>query len=256
MKKRKKDKNGLLVTWYLTRKVLVAGGVTTNGITGINSAEIYDPMTGNWTKINDMHEKRYAHTATVLPNGKVMIIGGISSTSDTMNSYELYDPVTGNWTLHTMPIGYAVHETVMLPNGKLLIVGGTCQSCEFGQSILFDPNTGKWTRTGSLPDVVWFHTATLLSNGKVLVTGGESEEDPGIINCAELYDSSTGKWSIVDPMKFDRADHTATVLKNGDILITGGDSYVDEQGRPEKTVELYNSSTEEKKLSFNDKKYW
>ena len=54
-------------------KVLVSGGL--NG-GYLNSAELYDPSTGNWSSTGVMSIARYRHTASVLGSGKVLVSGG------------------------------------------------------------------------------------------------------------------------------------------------------------------------------------
>src|SRR5262245_26028003 len=85
-------------------KVLIAGGITQTGqSTSItNSAEVYDPATGSWSATGNLNLPRYLHTATLLPNGKVLVAGGNTSPAPPAfgitNSAELYDPATGMWS--------------------------------------------------------------------------------------------------------------------------------------------------------------
>lgn len=72
--------------------MLVAGGGGTGGI--LSSTELYDPATGRWTETGSLVTGRDAHTATLLPSGKVLVAGGLSY----LSGAELYDPTTGTWT--------------------------------------------------------------------------------------------------------------------------------------------------------------
>jgi hypothetical protein len=68
--------------------VLVAGGSDSSG-NPYTSAELYDPASGNFTLVRDLSTARYAHIATLLPNGMVLLTGGASS-SAALASSELY----------------------------------------------------------------------------------------------------------------------------------------------------------------------
>jgi N-acetylneuraminic acid mutarotase len=79
-------------------KVLVAGGFTGNSpIYWRNSAELYDPATNTWASTGRLSMPRGDHTATLLDSGKVLVVGGVS-TSEYPTYAELYDPATGTWS--------------------------------------------------------------------------------------------------------------------------------------------------------------
>jgi hypothetical protein len=54
---------------------MIVAGTVRNDVF-LASAETYNPDTGEWTTINSLHFNRYGHTATLLPNGRVMVVGG------------------------------------------------------------------------------------------------------------------------------------------------------------------------------------
>jgi hypothetical protein len=79
------------------KRVLVAAGLTGTPISNAKaSAEIYDPAIGTWTATSSLAVPRWAHTATLLPNGQVLAAGGANTTL--LASAELYHPGTGRWT--------------------------------------------------------------------------------------------------------------------------------------------------------------
>ena len=126
------------------------------------------------------------HTATLLPNGQVLVAGGGSAPA----SAELYDPATGLWSeTGSINKARADHTAALLPNGQVLIAGGFVGIDALASAELYDPATGLWTVTGSMADERGWFTATLLSNGQVLVAGGLQR--PSLAS-AELYDSATG----------------------------------------------------------------
>ena len=145
-----------------------------------------------------MNSPHLRHTASVLPNGKVLAAGGFDLMSSTgfTNVAELYDPSTGKWTVTgSMNNARYFHTSSVLSNGKVLIVGGyNYNYTTFNGAELYDPSTGTWTLTSNMNYPRYLHSASVLSNGKVLVAGGILS----VTNWTdtELYDPSTGTWTI------------------------------------------------------------
>jgi N-acetylneuraminic acid mutarotase len=107
-------------------KVLVSGGH--DGSRVIGSVEVYDPQLNSWVKRASLKEARQQHTSTLLPNGKVVVSGGVigvERTSIKLNTVELYDSGTNTWTNQTPLTDARIsHTSTLLPNGRVLIVGG------------------------------------------------------------------------------------------------------------------------------------
>jgi Big-like domain-containing protein/galactose oxidase-like protein/Kelch motif protein len=184
----------------------------------------------------DLITARAFHTATLLPNGKVLVAGGITN-SVTLPSSELYDPATGTWSATgNLNSAHGAHTATLLTNGKVLVVGGDATRAS---SELYDPATGTWTTTGSLNIKREEHTATLLDSGKVLVVGGSSDNSDGIAS-AELYDPASGTWSITGSLNAGRKSHTATRLPNGKVLVAGGIAFNPDSIN---TAELYDPAS-------------
>ena len=80
--------------------VLVAGGLD-NTFNATASAELYNPANGTWTPTGSLNTARTNHTATLLPNGRVLVAGGLGSGA--LASAELYDPATGHLDGHWQP---------------------------------------------------------------------------------------------------------------------------------------------------------
>ena len=194
-----------------------------------------------WIPLGDMLRPRSNHTATLLPNGRVLIVGGFSNN----RSAELYDPATGTFSDARRLLSVRQdHTSTLLPDGEVLIVGSDCGD---PRAELYDPGSGTFTRPteAKLHQARWRHTATLLDNGKVLIAGGVCGPFPNSsLGTAEIYDPATGTFSPTAGNMFEpRASHKATLLPNGKVLLAGGIKWQEESSCAE-TVELYDPVTD------------
>jgi ribosomal protein L31 len=175
-----------------------------------------------------MSIRREGHTATLLPNGKVLVAGGYSP-GDTA-SCELYDPATGTWS----PTGSMVakrsgHKAVLQVDGTVLVAGG--QDPDLKSTEVYNPATGTWSLAGALTDQRTGHTLTRLADGTTLVAGGN--EFPTIaLDSAEIYTPISAETMNVNGNgTFDSTAGTATfsidVTGNGHGIPTGSLTYSD-----------------------------
>jgi hypothetical protein len=168
---------------------------------------------------------RYRHTATLLPNGKVLVAGGDHFPSGPVSIAELYDPATGVWTGTGRAItGRENHTATLLSNGKVLVVGGRggLSGRPLSSAELYDPSAGTWIDAGTLAQARELHTATLLSNRKVLVAGGEYYDPIAgfypTTSSAELFDADLGFAKSSQP-KFTSGSWLLNL--GGSLIITG-----------------------------------
>lgn len=219
-------------------KVLVAGGSNDfNAGPPTSAAQLYDPATGTWAPTGDLITARRSHSATLLPNGTVLVAGGVGL-GGYLSSAELYDPVAGTWSATgSLPVAVGNGQTLtLLSNSQVLVTGGQDSRGSLSGAELYDPVAGTWSTTGSLSIPRTFHTASLLPNGKVLVAGGETLGS-GVKASAEIYDPAAGTWSPTGSLITGRASHTATTLSDGSVLAVGG--VVDSQLDMTSSAELY-----------------
>lgn len=222
--------------------VLIAGGGTTLGpeiflpanVSDMSgAADIYQPDTQVFEPTRQpMGFARYGHTATLLNDGRVLIVGGTGHTTET----ELYSPVDRTFLPGpeiSVP-GRVWHTSTLMPDGRVLIAGGDYH----GVAEIFDPGSGSRgaiTQLGQRMYTARFgHTATLLKSGKILIAGGydPNADDSAVTDTAELFDPADGTFIALTRGAPDRANihvmnsprvfHTATLLDNGKVLIVGG----------------------------------
>jgi N-acetylneuraminic acid mutarotase len=215
-------------------QVLVAGGCSIDNVSNecvpIATAELYNPATGAWTTTESMSVSRSDHTATLLPNGQVLVAGGCAAIVNSACIYtasaELYNPATGAWTATgSMATARQFHTATLLPNGQVLVAAGVIDTptdsvYAITSAELYNPATGTWTTTGSLNHERYNFTATLLPNGQVLVAGGE--DNVNTTPTAELYNPATGTWTYTGSLHNKRSLHSAVLLQSGKVLVAGG----------------------------------
>ncbi len=217
-------------------KVLIAGGFAGSGgeSNPYRSAELYDPSSGTFEPVAEMSIGRSGHTATLLKNGKVLIVGGWTGRYDLRGSAEIYDPAANTFTsTGNLVIERVGNTATLLSDGRVLVAGGVDrQENALASAEIYDPAAGKFTLTGSMADPRGAHTATALKDGRVLIVGGGSGHYPSqtIYRSAEVFNPATGKFTSAGPTTVGRHKHAAILLRSGRVLVVGGSDNRDWHG--------------------------
>jgi hypothetical protein len=217
-------------------KVLVAGGTASDGVTSLNSAEIYDEALNTWTPTGSMNVGRGEFSTVVLRKGeadkkhglRVLAVGGIATDASAIASAEAYDPASATWTLTgSMHTGRNDFGLTVLQDGSVLATGGGRgdeHRPRHASAEIFDPQTGKWSFTGRMatPRSEMEHAVVLLRDGRVLAPGGYRKHETPTA-AAEIYNPESGTWTKAGHMSDKRTGEVALVLR-GDrgVLVMGG----------------------------------
>jgi hypothetical protein len=232
-------------------RLLVVGGSTVSSATAkgyVNnaSAEIYDPVANTWTATPPMSTARSHHSATLLPDGTVLVFGGEDVNYLPSATAEIFDPVANTWALpRTLPISpRSQHTATLLPSGLVLIAGGfdiikgaltpllttelydpvlhvatTTTPNPDGTTTTVTVTTGKDFTAGTVMAFAHYgHTTTLLPDGHVLVVGGNTTQ-------TELYDPTAATWATQGATGAAHTSHGTVLLPNGQVLIVGGTQF-------------------------------
>jgi Galactose oxidase, central domain/Kelch motif len=232
-------RTGQTITLLRDGRVLLTGGDRNAGFrTQLASAEIYDPASGTFKLTGSMSTPREGHTATILRDGRVLIVGGSPNGIQATDSAEIYDPSAGTFSrtghLHQPRVA---HVAVLLGSGKVLIAGGGRGGrpggyISYDTAELYDPATRKFASISShmKSDRVGA-AAVKLDDGRVLIVGGKSGKvlvgmrtlaSMAPLATAEIYDPESGTFLRTDSMSSPHFLATATKLNDGNVLVVGG----------------------------------
>jgi Galactose oxidase, central domain len=230
---------GQTITMLHDGRVLLTGGVKNVGFRSeLASAEIYDPASGTFSATGSMSVPREGHTATLLRDGRVLVVGGSDNGTHTLDTAEVYDPSIGAFSrAGHLNQPRVAHVAALLGTGKVLIAGGGRGGMPGGYisydtAELYNPST----RTFS-PMLARMHydrvgaAAVRLNDGRVLIVGGKSGKvmvgmrtlaGMAPLNTAEIYDPEAGIFVATGNMSAPHYLATATMLNNGNVLVVGG----------------------------------
>lgn len=168
-------------TRLLDGRVLVTGGGVDAGGTWYTwaSVDLYDPVARTWTKAKNMKQARRGHSATLLPDGRVLVAGGtqggVANGSDggkQLATTEIYDPVANLWTPGPdLLTGRTLHSAVLLPSGGVLVLGGLDVTASATRRVE-GYWEGSWHEAPPLEADRFLHAAVVLDDGGIFLTGG------------------------------------------------------------------------------------
>src|SRR5215831_13010009 len=240
-------------------KVLIAGGaqgIRSGDFQPLTVAELYDPNTGVFALTGAMNTPLIVSSATLLDDGRVLIVGRKAGVNCSPNISELYEPVTGTFSKSGGTVtGQVGGWAILLHDGRVLVAGGAIDCNAWATPIanpeVYDPTTGTFSATGPFvptpsnyyytggPDV---SAASMLPDGRVLIAGELNSElyDPATDTFRITSSMTTLCWGGPTPPLYIYG-RTATSLADGKVLLTGGEH--EDCGRYEK-AELYDPLTE------------
>jgi len=195
-----------------------------------------DAGSGTLVSAGPMRSARAAHTATSLPDGRVLLAGGLTGEEDARHGAEIYDPVSGRFTLAgPMHTPRHSHTATQLSDGTVLLAGGyDPRGAYLSSAELYNPASGTFVPAGAMQSSRAGHVAVRLSDGRVLLVGGVGTGWT-FLSSAEVYDPATRTFSPTGSLNLPRESHVAVRLADGRVLIVGG-----HRGRRE-NIELYTS---------------
>ncbi|MDC8016240.1 kelch repeat-containing protein [Tahibacter soli] len=221
------------------KALVVGGGLASDGNSALTSVELYDPAANAFTAAAPLAVARRYHSATLMPSGKVLVVGGYNGTN-MLNTAVLYDPANNTWSgAGTMGKSRSLHTATLLASGKVLIVGGTEDGGGMPNTAeVYDPATNGWTPAGTITTVRFHHVAGLLGSGKVLIAGGDN--GPSAFDSVEIYDPATNAWSPGPRTSSARQEAVGMMLPSGRFLVIGG---VNAAGTVLSSAEQYDPTT-------------
>ena len=206
-------------------RLLITGGMDNNGVPQ-TSAEIFDPVTGQFTQAAAMHVAHANHAAIALTTGDVLVTGGLTNGGGYSDTAEIFSAETNSWTLleASLGSGLAKHAMATLPDGNVLIAGGESSSGPVPTLLLFRLSDQSISPVGSLLTARTDAAAAATPDGRVLIAGGK-DINGAVLNSTEIFiynpDALSGTISRGPNMTSSRTNATATTTYHG-VAVIGG----------------------------------
>jgi hypothetical protein len=234
---------GHQVTLLSGGQVVVTGGCAAAGCAAIQAAvERYDPVTGHFAPDGELAQPRVSHTASALPDGRLLVAGGWTGHAATAST-EWRDPQTGRFVPGPRLSSPRMDGTsTVLDSGDVLLVGGAAQTNHpVTGADRFVAATGQVAPAGDLQVPRAHHGAVKLRDGRVLVMGGLVGRNTATAT-AELYDPSTQNFRLTGALHTPRCKHAAVALADGRVMVLGGSADCNDRKKLAET-EIYDPAT-------------
>jgi hypothetical protein len=180
------------------------------------AVEIFDPASGVWTEAASFPEPRHYHSATVLSDGRVLVVGGstfVGCCTEEKRTAFLYDPTSDSWkTVAPSNEPHLGHSAVALDDGRVLLVD------QFYNEI-YDPATDVWTNVPTSPVHFQYFQSIRLHDGRVLAAAGCTA--PDYQRQSEIFDPTTSTWTA-QLMNAPHCWGRLAMLPDGRVLAAGG----------------------------------
>jgi len=224
-------------------KLLVTGGHLDDNV-GLPNASTYDPFSGAWTRLADMHAGRWYPTNTTLANGDVLVVSGAITVGQVDELPQVWQPATGTWRDLTSIQGwlplYPWHY--LAPNGQVFYAGPTAYTSYRGTSGTGTYSFVAMTNFGDR-STASYGSSAMYADGKILIVGGGYPATAS----AEVIDLNVASpaWSYAGSMAYPRKQHNATLLPDGTVLVIGGHGGwdTDDTSLPAYAAELWDPAT-------------
>jgi len=174
-------------------RVLIAGGINTSITTPIAlaSAEIFNPSTNTWSSAGNMLAPRYLAGVSLLPNGQVLVAGGVDNSGEGITNSDLFNPATNSWTATSpLPTPMSAQAAVLLGTGHFMSAAGYGFGATNSGSATYDPATGMWTNTGNVNVGRYLGATTKLANGDAIFISGTTN-GMAVTGAVDLYSAGT-----------------------------------------------------------------
>jgi N-acetylneuraminic acid mutarotase len=205
---------------------LMSGSLLAIAPVPVEAGCFFEPQcpAGFFTSTASLTTGRSGHTATLLADGRVLVVGGDASGGppNSLASAELYDPSAATWTAAaSLHVARSNQTATPIGGFRVLVVGGIDANYRSTPSAeLYDVHANSWSPAASLTTRRYDQTATLLSNGNVLIAGGTQINTR--LSSVEIYNPGIDSWQSGPNLQTGRSNATATLMSNGKVLMVGG----------------------------------
>lgn len=203
------------------RLLIIGGQRNPTDYESINTCNIFNPITNSWTTVAPMNQARTRFSALLLPDGRVLVMGGLYRTTtayEMLNSCEIYDPTNNTWTyvasMNNVRYG---HQASLIRNGKIMVCGGGNPE---GSTEVYDIYNNTWEVVGDLNSNRQFFNLVKLNNNLLFAIGGDQNSSG--VSTIEKFNQFNYVWEQVDEMVGLRGYSATEVVNNNTAITIGG----------------------------------